>query len=270
MRPILAIVGARSRVDEVRTFLTGLKLECPIVSWRDLDTLDDENDGASYLLTSRPPDEPLPLAVSRLHRAHPESAIFVSVPELDDEGVREMYLAGASAVFVWPDEAGALDQLLAELLGTRLVSGEAARANERLERAVNAHLKLLDHNVSGLRVDVDGPVVRLRGEIDALWRIDDLREAIEAVPGVEHVSTRGIHVEPRRRADDRIHADLQRIIDHVTDDDDRVTITVSRGFVTLSGHVQAREKKSRLAARVKYIDGVRGLRDAVAAPLESA
>ena len=254
----LAIVGSPLQARRVATQLEGLRLQVVATSCSRLDSLDFD----SVLFIADPPDQPLPLALSRVRESHPEVALYVLIDCAPDEVV-DLYEAGASTVLSWESDADRLPEVLAQLLGVRRVNGRATEANEKLERAVRAHIKLLDHNYSGLRIAVGDDVVYVRGSVRALWQLDEVREEVEAVPGVGRVSLSAVHVEPPRRSDEAIRKELDVIVEHVTKESDEVSVAVQRGYVALSGRVERKSSRDRLVELIKRVDGVRGLRESL-------
>ena len=79
-----------------------------------------------------------------------------------------LYIAGASAVFEWPSEAGVMADLFAETFGIVRVRGRAAEPDRALSRAVRGRLRLYPELPASVKVFAQAGLVSVAADDSTL------------------------------------------------------------------------------------------------------
>ena len=143
------------------------------------------------------------------------------------------------------------------------------RADDQIQNDVVAELKwdtrLQPHNIA---VTVKDGVVTLMGWVDSLTKQWAAEEAAHRVRGVKAVASEiEIHVPASdERTDPEIaEAALYALKWNSSLPADKVSITVSKGFVTLKGEVQWQHQKEEAERTVRSLWGVKGVNNLITA-----
>jgi osmotically-inducible protein OsmY len=189
--------------------------------------------------------------------------LVVLAPDtLSEARVRNLYSAGATAVFLWPREAPLLPGGLVELLGINRIQGPAKRADTALARAVRAHLRLAHPGMSQrVQVSVRDGVADLAGAIPALWQKRLVEEVVAQVPGIRGLVDDKLVVLPPKPVPARtIRRAILSLLRATTDiDESTLSVTVRNGYVTLVGTVEDRGEHQRVLGIIENVKGVRGI-----------
>jgi osmotically-inducible protein OsmY len=142
-----------------------------------------------------------------------------------------------------------------------------ARTDEAIQRDVLGELQG-DARVqpSEIGVAVKGGVVILTGSVDSLIKKVAAEEAAHRMRGVKAV-VNDIEVRlplSHQRTDTDIAAAVVHTLQHVTDIPlDQIKVTVSDGWVTLTGEVSWHFQKEDIERTVWHVMGVRGITNAI-------
>jgi osmotically-inducible protein OsmY len=257
----IALYGDPARVDQVQKSLQRLDVTLS-------KTIERPAPGARTLavvaVTPLPNKETPERAVKAIRAARHGGTLplFVVVDDdTDDRRVRQIYAAGATAVFHWPREALLFPGLLAELVGVALVRGRAVGPRNALTRTLTAHLRLVPWSIEGVRaIARSGGEVHLSGSISTYWRKRELVRLLARIPGVTRIESTRLYVQPAPRTDRQIARAVRSTLGGTTTVDDvTVSVSVRDGTVTLAGTVSNRGELARILELVSNVAGVRDL-----------
>jgi osmotically-inducible protein OsmY len=139
------------------------------------------------------------------------------------------------------------------------------------DRELQEHVqKALDWEPSvdaaDIGVTVDEGVVTLRGDVKTYAEKAAAERVVLRVYGVKAVADElNVHLpSDHERTDTEIaQAAVSALRWNTVVPDDRVTITVTGGWVTLKGHVEWEYQRAAAAGAVRYLSGVRGVTNAI-------
>ena len=259
------LYGAPPRVEQVEKVLQGLDVTLSTTAERpspDATTL------GVVIVTPLVPKQSAAQAVRAIRdakhgRALPLFAVVAN--DTSDPGVRQIYEAGATAVFQWPREALLLPRLVAELLGVALVRGRASGPNTALNRTLTAHLRLIPWSTAGVRAAAKNlGEVHLSGAVTTYWRKREIERLVARIPGVTRIVSTELRVEPTQHTDRQIARAVRSTLRNTTAvDEATVSVAVHNGAVSLAGTVSDRRELERILELVSNVAGVRDLADSL-------
>jgi osmotically-inducible protein OsmY len=234
-------------------------VECQ--AWKDDPELDGAGEPVAILVVAPLPGTRVARAVRIvLDRVEPSTVpAFAVVPDHTVPGqIRMIYSYGATAVIEWPRERRVLPFLLAELIGMLQVRPPAKGEGQALARSVRARLRLSPDLSTSVKIEGRGDVIRLAGEVDALWKKHKLEDIVAGVPGVRSVRVDDVSVVGLRIRDREIARSIRRVIrDTSTIDESTLSTSVESGRVTLAGTVEDQREVRRVIALLSHVRGVR-------------
>ncbi len=264
---LLLVVGEARRTARVAARLARLRLEIERASWPVQPARLRRGDVTALVLVlplagTGPEVEIRALRARSVGRSIP--LFVVSSDALDDAAIRQLYRAGAAAVFTWPKDGEVLADVLAEALGIAQVRGDAASGSVALARTVKAYLRNGGLATPRLRVEVDEGTVYLSGRVDDLRTKLRIRDAVAEVAGVAGVAVDDLRVNPTPRTDRAILADIRAVLRAVSDvAEETITVEVQGGHVVVAGSAADRAELDRVVELLSHVRGVRGIRNYV-------
>ncbi len=205
-------------------------------------------------------------ATCRVIRSDPRmEAIHVLgvVPQgAPDSAARRLYRSDIHAVVEWPTERENLTDFLIELLAVDPSKERGSTVDAGLARTTRTKLAAIREHGERISAQVRDGVAYLAGQVASLPRRDELEEEVSHIPGVRGVVARELAVATQETPD----AKLAREVRHwasLLGGPDRVSVSVRRGEVHLSGFVAGGADRKRLDWTIRNLPGVRSLRNEV-------
>lgn len=262
--PVIILVGDGPRVDEVKASLGYVKAEVKTLSpSSDIENRVDEDITAIVLIAPMKKSTLAHIVQGiRNNNDGKQYTIFAIVgTKASRTEVRQIYLAGAGAVFDWPREKDVFPMCLVEMIAVDFVRGRATKPDTALARTIRAHLKASFRFFHDIKVRVVRGVADLQGTVGHLWQKQRIEQAAAMVPGVKSVVVRGVLVDASGESDKSIAAKVKRLLrDTSRIDEKTLGIRVENGYLTLAGTVSDRSEVNRLTELLANIAGVRGIK----------
>jgi hyperosmotically inducible protein len=142
-----------------------------------------------------------------------------------------------------------------------LAAQPSPAGQSQIQRAIEANL--LEENLSGVEVDVDGDTVILSGKVPSLFGRTKAEEIAEEHDGVERVENR--IVVNRQPDDQRIAGRVNRRLANYVHYSiyDLVTVAVRNGVVILGGKVTMPYKAEEMARMASRVQGVQEVKNQI-------
>ena len=259
----LLLVGQSTTAELVKATLANLEVMCEDWDWSGGPLAKHlAVDVIGLVLVAPPAGRSMVEATERCRRQSALPLLVVVSDETSDRSVRQIYRAGASAVFEWPKEAGAFADLVAQVLGLSTARGRATSADVALARTARAHLRVLFGPDNRVKLTAREGTIFVSGTVPALWHKYQLEEALDDVPGVRGVRIDEVSVSPTSLPDKQVKRAVRAVLAAAQEiNAATLTLEVDRGVVTLAGSVATRRELQRVESALAHVVGVRELRN---------
>jgi osmotically-inducible protein OsmY len=190
--------------------------------------------------------------------------VLMSGP-LPEPTVCKLYQNGIEGVLEWPSDRTALTRTMLRLTAPsdfawgRTKSG----AEVALEETARTHLDA-DAVPFGAQLTVDavGRIIVLKGQVDALWKLELAREVVASIAGVEDVVAGGVEITGQGRSDRAVAEAIRQVLRHSSAvESSTLAVAVRSGCVTLTGTVKSKDEAARALDLIRQVRGVRGVDD---------
>ena len=265
-RPHVIVAGRSNLADRVTRAMRELGAQC-----RRASTPREASEAVNSLSKALILVPPIP-AVSVLDFARRSREASLGVPlfvvmqgPLPARSVRALYREGVEAVFEWPSDAQALRRTVFRLSTPTVASWgrEKSPAEVALEETSRMHLSA-DAVPFGarLRVEAHKRFLILKGSLDALWKLELVRQILSDIPGVEDVVAEGVQISGPSRSDRAIGRAIRTVLANAASvDASTLAVSVRSGEVALTGSVRDEHEASRALELVRNVRGVRCVDD---------
>lgn len=261
-RPHVAMLGNPEIVTAVREHLDEVGL-ASLLAHNPGELLEATNDATRAVLIAPPlPDVSVADLCADLASVSPRVPVFTAIrATLPWKSEKELYEAGASAVFLWPKERESLLRALISLVHDSRRATSREPRDLALRHRVRRRIKSMAE-LDGCRLDVR--VIRgvavLTGSVDHLWQAESAANLARSVPGVQDVVSREVRVRADETTDREIAGAIRKVIRATSGlDPTTIAIEVDDGSVVLAGTVDSPLEHERVCSLIHNVRGVKSL-----------
>lgn len=137
------------------------------------------------------------------------------------------------------------------------------RSDEQIKKDVTEQL-YWDNRIdaSDVSVEVDSGIVELQGKLKSLSQLEAIRQNVTVIPGVTNIDDEQLTVVAMGQEDKDpvIEENARNVLDYSRDiDAGEIGVTVSKGWISLTGTVDKMWKKIKAESMVRELTGVLGV-----------